>query len=298
MLGQAVDKIFLTTIKHLALASAIGAVVLFLAGPSARAAITYDFSSGLQGRTQLNPTGKAAWNGGRIHGYDSDDGSPETYWGRSPEFYVNAAGPLSVSLWGGGSGGALVANVADVPASAVGGTGFMGVGLRDVAAGTYVARIPSTSGSLDMTPYVDNGRKYTLDYLDYKSGGWGWWGLDNVSIPGIKDPPRTGKDVVNFSVLGIAGTIIGNTITQYVPFGTDLHTLQPAITVSDQATVSPASGDTVDFSGSNNPMAFTVTAGNSLTNDYQVTVIVLPEAPVTINLAYHNSMDGINSLQQ
>jgi len=286
------------TLKHLALAAAIGAAVLFTAGPPAQAAITYDFSSGLQGWTQLNPTGKAAWNGGGIYGYNSDDDSPETYWVRSPEFYVNAAGPLTVSLWGGGSGGPLVTNVADVPASAIGGAGFMGVGLRDVEAGTYVASIPSTGSSLDMTPYVNNGRKYTLDYLDYKSGGWGWCGLGNVSIPGIKDLPGTGKDIVTFSVLGVAGSISGNTITQYVPFGTPLETLQPAITVSDQATVSPASGATVDFSGSSNPVTFTVTAGNSLTNAYQVTVIVLPEAPVTINLAYNNSMDGINSLQQ
>ncbi|MEI7898822.1 MAG: hypothetical protein WCK89_01115 [bacterium] len=290
-------------VKRFALGwAAAGAAVLMGAG-SAQAALIYNFSDGLQGWTQLNPTGKAAWNGGQIYGHVSDDGSTETYWVRSPEFFVNAAGPLIVSLFGGGSGGALVTNVVDVPASAIGESGFMGVGLRDVVAGTYVASIPSTGSSLDMSAYVNNGRRYTLDYLDYKSGGWGWCGMDNVAIPGTPEQPGTGKDILSFSVLGIPGTISGDTITQHVPFGTDPATLQPVVTVSDRATVVPPNGATVDFSGANNPVTYTVTASNSTAEipnqrAYAVTVTVLPAWPVTINLAYAKSMNGTYSWQQ
>ncbi len=40
----------------------------------------------------------------------------------------------------------------------------------------------------ELAPYVNNGKRYTLDFMDYNKGGWGWTRLDNVSIPGIIAP--------------------------------------------------------------------------------------------------------------
>ncbi|MCX6925103.1 MAG: discoidin domain-containing protein [Verrucomicrobia bacterium] len=86
--------------------------------------------------------------------------------------------------------------------------------------------------------------------------------------------PGTGKDIKSFSVLGYAATISGTNLTQYVPFGTDLKTITPTITVSALATVSPGSGVPVDFS-TVNPQPYKVISGDhSGTNVYAVTVTV------------------------
>ena len=61
------------------------------------------------------------------------------------------------------------------------------------------------------------------------------------------------------------------TIVAVVPFGTDVTALVPIITVSDKATVSPASGMPVNFT---NPVVFTVTAEDGSTTTYVATVTV------------------------
>ena len=61
------------------------------------------------------------------------------------------------------------------------------------------------------------------------------------------------------------------TIVAVVPFGTDVTALVPIITVSDKATVSPASGMPVNFT---NPVTFTVTAEDGSTATYVASVTV------------------------
>jgi hypothetical protein len=61
------------------------------------------------------------------------------------------------------------------------------------------------------------------------------------------------------------------TILVNLPAGTSVTRLIPSITISDQAKVSPAPGTAVDFSS---PQTFTVTAEDSTTQDYLVTVKV------------------------
>ena len=62
-----------------------------------------------------------------------------------------------------------------------------------------------------------------------------------------------------------------HTVTVTVPYGTDVTKLSPEITVSNLATVSPASGEVNDFT---KPVKYTVTAENDSTQDYIVTVTV------------------------
>lgn len=56
-----------------------------------------------------------------------------------------------------------------------------------------------------------------------------------------------------------------------VPFGTDITNLVPLIAVSDKATISPASGQPVDFT---NPVVYTITAEDGSEASYVVTVSV------------------------
>ena len=61
------------------------------------------------------------------------------------------------------------------------------------------------------------------------------------------------------------------TIVAVVPFGTDVTALVPVITVSDKATVTPASGSPVNFT---NPVTFTVTAEDGSQVNYVATITV------------------------
>ena len=108
------------------------------------------------------------------------------------------------------------------------------------------------------------------------------------------NPVSTACDMLSF---GPGADISGTNIAWTVPFGTDVASLAPTYTVSDLASGDPTSGTERDFT---DPLTYTVTAQDgTTTNDYKVTVAVWPfEYPVTINLAYKNTMDGIASWSQ
>lgn len=74
--------------------------------------------------------------------------------------------------------------------------------------------------------------------------------------------------ILNPAVSGVidAG---GKTVKAEVPIGTDLTKLAPVITLSDKASVSPASGVSQDFS---KPVTYTVTAGDGTSQSYVVTI--------------------------
>jgi len=76
------------------------------------------------------------------------------------------------------------------------------------------------------------------------------------------------KDITKFTILGVDGTIGANTVALTVPYGTNLTNLTPTITITG-ASVNPVSGDPHDFSS---PVTYTVTAADSTTKDYTVTV--------------------------
>ena len=83
------------------------------------------------------------------------------------------------------------------------------------------------------------------------------------------------KAILSFVVAGVTASIdeLARTITALVPVGTSLTSLAPQIALAPGASITPASGTTVDFS---NPVTYTVTSGTA-TVSYKVTVTT-PEA--------------------
>jgi hypothetical protein len=105
----------------------------------------------------------------------------------------------------------------------------------------------------------------------------------------VSDPPAsTGKSITLFKFAGlefdpeVIGTINESekTITIMVPNGTDVTDLAPTIEVSEEATVSPASGVSQDFT---NPVTYIVTAEDESTQTYDVTVTIDPTVDFTLD---------------
>jgi len=101
-------------------------------------------------------------------------------------------------------------------------------------------------------------------------------------IYGTYTPPvqSSEKKILSFEIrdatddisISLDESLYAGTIS--VPFEVDVTTLVPEITVSDHATISPASGIVTDFSS---PISYTVTAENGTTAVYLVTVAIRPE---------------------
>ena len=199
--------------------------------PASAATLTYDFNSGtLQGwhnrvwDLSAN-AGAGGWvdldanvtvmpvtiNGGAIAPASSDnnlfgnngtqvdpvggstDNHLNTLWLRSPQFYVDGSGDLTVEMARGMAHGSAPANDASVSHIANNSTGWKGVALRTVSDGAFVLAKPRTEEgdamvavtftAAELAPYV--GVKCTLDLINSENGGWGWLSMDNVSIPGF-----------------------------------------------------------------------------------------------------------------
>ncbi|WP_170147919.1 DUF5018 domain-containing protein [Marinoscillum furvescens] len=98
---------------------------------------------------------------------------------------------------------------------------------------------------------------------------------------GAYEHANTFTTLLAFDVAGQVGgeVISGNSIAIDVEAGTDVTMLQPTITVYPGASVSPASGATVDFT---DPVDFTVTAEAGNTEVYTVTVTVVNGSPTSV----------------
>ncbi len=70
-----------------------------------------------------------------------------------------------------------------------------------------------------------------------------------------------------------------HTVAIGVPYGTDVTALTPTVTVSDQASIIPASGTAQDFTSA---VVFEVTAGNGSAQDWTVTVNIAPNTAKNI----------------
>ncbi len=89
-----------------------------------------------------------------------------------------------------------------------------------------------------------------------------------------EEPAKTSKnDIISFEIGDVGGifyqTEKNTIISLIVPAESDLSALTPVITVSDGATVSPASGVENNFT---NPVTYTVTAENGNIRHFTVTV--------------------------
>lgn len=87
--------------------------------------------------------------------------------------------------------------------------------------------------------------------------------------------PEDEKEIIGFAFpeISVSAQIdkVGKTVYARVPEGTDVTNLAPEITVSEGATVSPASGEAQNFT---NPVVYIVTAVNGTTCEYTATVEV------------------------
>ncbi len=83
---------------------------------------------------------------------------------------------------------------------------------------------------------------------------------------------ESGPAIISFVVNGVNGVIneSAGTISIVLPYGTDLTSLKPVITLNGATSVSPASGETVNLSG---PVTYTVTGEDGTTKTYKVTAV-------------------------
>lgn len=135
---------------------------------------------------------------------------------RSPVFFLDGSGDLSVDMIGGGalSNQPFDPDQKDPPESAFdfevmkqgAELGLQGFAVRDAETGAYVLHgfsIGENDGKAretdpehrefwdtvtltqdELAPYANNGRSYQIDVFDSYQGGWGWIGFDTVTIPG------------------------------------------------------------------------------------------------------------------
>jgi len=253
--------------------------------------ITYNFDNDLQGWTQTWPLAGNLWAAGGLGTPEGDgaDGA-ETRFGRSPDFFLNNSGPLTFQL-AGGQGNLAAPNVSPsaIPMLSVDGGGFAGVSLRNVATNSYIlSKRRSDNGGgysggsfteAELAPYVNDGKRYTLDFIDYNKGGWGWTRLDNVSIPGTIAPPlppTPGANIIAFT-LDQPSTIsmTGDNIVITLPFGTPVTALAPSFVLSAGATSNRASGSSQNFSSA---VIYTITSSDLATfRDYSVSAVVMSD---------------------
>jgi len=85
---------------------------------------------------------------------------------------------------------------------------------------------------------------------------------------------NTDAEVASFTANGVKGTINDSiyTINLVLPFGSDLSKVAPTIKIASGATITPASGETVDMTL---PVSYQVINGN-IYNNYTVTASVQP----------------------
>jgi hypothetical protein len=112
---------------------------------------------------------------------------------------------------------------------------------------------------------------------------------------GCKDDPELSGEnkITAFKIGEISAAIfeVDQAIRITVVEGTDLQALKPVITISADATVSPASEEAADF---RYPVPYTVTAENGVTRTYTVNVYVeaKPEAgTASIEIGWPNAAD-------
>lgn len=86
--------------------------------------------------------------------------------------------------------------------------------------------------------------------------------------------PGSANEIVSFTIPGqIGNTVIdqqNNTITVYMPFGTNLTSLTPTIVITG-VSINPPSGVPQNFT---NPVQYTVTAADNSTRTYTVSVLI------------------------
>lgn len=105
--------------------------------------------------------------------------------------------------------------------------------------------------------------------------------------------PSSEKRIIKFEFTSLSITAIvkegTKTIEATVPYGTDVRSLVPRITVSDKATIYPTSGVSRDFT---NPVRYTVTAEDGSQVAYTVTVSINSASSYIVSVSANPSYGG------
>lgn len=132
----------------------------------------------------------------------NNDNHENTMWLRSPEFYLNKSGDLTLKLAKNTTRTAVnPTKEADIPMAAALNTGWVGVILRRVKDNAFVIVKPKTTAAGDAyytttftqaeLAQLSGLEAYTLEVINADRGSWGWLTMDNVSIPGSHEPAFT-----------------------------------------------------------------------------------------------------------
>lgn len=105
-----------------------------------------------------------------------------------------------------------------------------------------------------------------------------------------KTSETDGPTITGFVINGTSGTISqsAGTIKITMPYGTDLTSLKPEITLQNAVSVSPASGTAVNLSS---PVTYTVTAEDGTTKTYTVTATVAAQS--TSDKLWEGMLDNV-----
>ena len=301
-------------------AIALALAALGLSQPAAQAApITYDFADGtLQGwhNRVWNGTAPAAWtdldpnvttmpstiNGGAILPASTENGlfvpnngavwvsgntdaHLNTLWLRSPVFYPDGSGNLTVQMAKGISHTTWTAPMNDsaVPYQAVNNGGWVGVALRRVSDNQFVIIKPKTEGNNDtwytttftqaeLEPYV--GIACTLDLINNNKGSWGWLVMDNVSIPGSVTIPPADADTstVTASPATVASDgVTTSTVTVTLKDATSAAIPGKTVTLASSRLTDDAISAASGPSNGYGVVTFTVTSTNAGTSVFTAT---------------------------
>ncbi len=207
----------------------------------------------------------------------------------APVLYVVTAADMSTKAY--------TVSVHTAPSSAKDITQFTILGIDGTITGTTISLVVPFGVSLaNLTPSIVHtgtsispasgvaqsftaSRMYTVTAADMST---------KVYTVNVTDAPSNSKDITQFTILGVDGTITGTTIALTLPNGTSLASLTPTITHTG-ASVSPLSGVAQSFTG---PVTYTVTAGDGSTKDYTVTVSVAPSTSKDITKFTILGVDG------
>ena len=252
------------------------------------------------------PGNGAVWANGNV------DNHLNTLWLRSPQFYLNGTGDLTVQLAKGVANTTAPANDLVIPFTAISGGGWKGVALRRVSDGVFVLNKPRNVGNDDTFRTVtftkaelatlDFNVAYTLELINSDRGGWGWLAMDNVSIPGtaIVGPITTTTTVASNSnpskvevAVILTSTVSGDSPTGIVSFYDGAALLGTSVLNGSLQASHTTSGLAV---GTHNITA--VYAGNT-TNSASTSkifsqVVSLPGYQTWANTGAHGLTSGVN----
>ena len=145
----------------------------------------------------------------------------------------------------------------------------------------------SSNGSFTFATALNNSATYAVTVLTQPSGqtctvtnGSGTVSGANVTNVVVSCTSSATTTITSFNLTSPAAIGVVNntnhTVAITVPYGTSVTSLTPTIVLATGATISPTSGTAKNFTS---PVTYTVTAADSSTQPYIVTVTIAPNTP-------------------